>query len=400
MHARVDAPAVSAVMATMAGRPGRFRLSALLVLLTALVLAACVPGQPFPSTSSSHVARLGAALSLTGVAGVSGQTQRNAILLARDEINAAHLLGTTELEVTIEDDRSDREQAAAVFQKFIETGHVLGILGPTLSDAAQAVDPLAQQAGVPVLAVSNAAGGLTQIGDFIFRDCLSDGQLTPRVVKAVRQRLRIQDAALLYVENDANRTGSRGFKLALQNMHVAIAAEQSFAPDATDFSVQLDQIAAAQPDALFINAPTHAAATILTQARQHGLAEVPIVGGNSFNSAAVLRAAGAAAEGLIVGSGWSLINPTPRNQQFIDAYRARYNMDPDQVAAQAYSGVYIYAAALKDVPSTSDPRVVRDALERVHDLDTPLGRFSFNEAHDANYPPIVHVVHNGQFELF
>jgi branched-chain amino acid transport system substrate-binding protein len=400
MHARVDAPAVSAVMATMAGRRSRFRLCASLVLLSAVLLGACVSGQPSPSTSSSRVARIGAALSLTGPAATSGQTQRNAIILARDEINAAHLLGTTRLEIVIEDDASEREQAAAVFQKFIENGHVLGIMGPTLSDAALAVDPLAQQAGVPVLAISNAAGGLTQIGDFIFRDCLSDSQLTPRVVKTVRQQFRLHDAALLYVETDANRTGSRGFKLALQNMHVAIASEQSFAPDATDFSAQLDQIAAAKPDALFVNAPTHAAGTILTQARQHGLAETPIIGGNSFNSASVLRVAGQAAEGLIVGSGWSLANPTPRNQQFIDSYRAKYNVDPDQIAAQAYAGVYIFAAALKDAPNTSDPRVVRDALERVRDLDTPLGRFNFNEAHDADYPPIVQVVRHGRFERF
>jgi len=47
------------------------------------------------------------------------------------------------------------------------------------------------------LAISNAAAGITQIGSFIFRDCLSESQLTPQTIKMVRQRLKIRNAALL-----------------------------------------------------------------------------------------------------------------------------------------------------------------------------------------------------------
>ena len=156
--------------------------------------------------------------------------------LAPDEINTSHLLDQTRREVMVEDDKADREQAAAVFQKFIENNHVVGILGPTLSDTALAVDPIAQQAGVPVLAISNAAGGLTEIGNFIFRDCLSESQLTPQTVKLVKSRLKLRSAALLYLDTDPNRAGSRGFRSALQDAHVRIAAEQTFQPDTDDFS--------------------------------------------------------------------------------------------------------------------------------------------------------------------
>ena len=220
---------------------------------------------------------------------MAGDAQRNGMKLAQDEINASHLLDQTRLEVMVEDDKADREQAAAVFQKFIENNHVLGILGPTLSDTALAVDPIAQQAGVPVLAISNAAGGLTEIGDFIFRDCLSESQLTPQTVKLVKSRLKLRSAALLYLDTDPNRAGSKGFKSALQDARVRIVAEQTFQPDTDDFSSQLAEIASSNPDALFVSAPTHAAAEILMQARRYGLAQVPIVGSNAFNSASVLR---------------------------------------------------------------------------------------------------------------
>jgi branched-chain amino acid transport system substrate-binding protein len=151
---------------------------------------------------------------------------------------------------------------------------------------------------------------------------------------------------------------------------------------------------------LFVVAPSSAAGSILVQARQRGLGKVPIVGNNAFNSDAVLRAAGDAAEGLIVGGAWSAEKASPRNQQFIQSYRTRYGSDPDQLAAQAYTGVYILAAALENAHTTTDPRALRDALGQIQGLDTPLGSFSFNEAHEADYPPIVQIVHQGHFVGF
>jgi branched-chain amino acid transport system substrate-binding protein len=416
-----------------ARRLGRRRVAApaagALLICLALLASGCAPSRPDPAAASDGsdgtaqpsmvsppryrrsgpqgngestgpIVRIGAALSLSGTAKLFGSAQRSGIKLAQDEINANHVLGSTRLEVVIEDDGSDREQASAAFGRFIENSHVLAIMGPTLSDTALSVDPLAQQAGVPVLAISNAAGGITQMGNFIFRDCLSESQLTPQILKMVRVRLKIHNAALLYTDTDPNRAGSHGFKTALQEMGIRIASELVFSRDQTDFSPQLEEIAASRPDALFVTAPAQSAAPILIQARQYGLSNIPIIGSNAFNSDTVLRSAGDAAEGLIVGSAWSVANPSARNQQFIQSYRARYGVDPDQLAAQAYSGVYILASAISDAATTTDPRAVRDALERVNELDTPLGLFSFDGQRDANYAPSVQIVRKGRLQLF
>ena len=89
-----------------------------------------------------------------------------------------------------------------------------------------------------------------------------------------------------------------------------------------------------------------------------------------------------------------------RNQQFIQNYRARYGVDPDQVAAQAYTGVYILATALRDAQTATDSRALRDALEQIKGLDTPLGPFSFNDERDPDYAATVQVVHSGRFQPF
>jgi branched-chain amino acid transport system substrate-binding protein len=370
-----------------------------LLLGFTLVGSACSPA-PGAAESSRPVARFGAALSLSGAARLFGLAQRSGIRLAQDEINASHMLGKTRLEVLVVDDGSDREQASAVFQRFIENSHVLAIMGPTLSDTALSVDPMAQQAGVPVLAISNSAAGITQIGNFMFRESLSESQITPQIIKQICSRMKVHSAALLYSDTDPNRSGSHGFKAALQNLGVRITNEQTFSRDQTEFTSQLEEIAASRPDAVFVTAPSSLAATILIQARRHGLDTTPIVGSSAFNSDAVLRSAGAAAEGLIVGSAWSAERASARNQQFIQSYRARYGVDPDQLAAQAYTGVYILATALQNARTQGDPRALRDALEQVKDLDTPLGPFSFNDAHEAAYAAIVQVVHVGRLQPF
>ncbi len=373
-------------------------LAGLLVAVSLLGFG-CAPARP-PGVSSSPVARVGAAVSLTGNARMIGISQQNGIKLAQDEINASGMLGHTRLEVIVDDDGSGREQATAVFQRFIEDSHVVAILGPTLSDTAQAVDPIAQQAAVPVVAISNAASGITQIGNFIFRDSLSESQVTPQVISAVRAHMRLHKAALLYSDTDPNRSGSHGFKTALENAGVRITTEQTFERDQADFSTELEAIATSQPEALFVTAPSSAAAPILIQARQTGLAKLPIIGSSTFNSDAVLRGAGDAAEGLIVGSAWSVSAPSARNQQFVQSFRARYGMDPDQVAAQAYTGVYLVANALKTANTASDARAVRDALEQTHNLPTPLGAFSFNVAHDPDFTASVQVVRQGRFQPY
>src|SRR5579872_4929296 len=162
-----------------------------LLALAVATLGCAVPRQ-------GPTARVGAVLSLTGGAHMLGSAQRSGIKLAQDEINASHMLGNMRLDVIVDDDQSERDQAAAVFQRFIEDNHVVALLGPTLSDTALSVDPLAQQAGVPLLAISNSSSGLTEMGDFIFRGSLSESQLTPRVVDTVQSRFHIRTAALLY----------------------------------------------------------------------------------------------------------------------------------------------------------------------------------------------------------
>ena len=106
-------------------------------------------------------AKIGLAFSMTGAAAGYGSTQKNGVQLAVDEINAAAgPAGLKLIPAVFDDDASTPQQGINVFNKFINADKVSIIIGPTLSNTAQVTDRIAQQAGVPVLGISNTAKGI------------------------------------------------------------------------------------------------------------------------------------------------------------------------------------------------------------------------------------------------
>src|SRR5207253_10042838 len=136
-------------------RLGRWSFGFVLVSVV-LALAACRGGGGSSESvqAKGGSLKLGAALSLTGAAATYGQSQKNGLEAAAEELNAGNSLQGIKIELLVEDDATSKEQGINVFQRFINTDKASAILGPTLSTTATAADPLAQQARVPVLAIS------------------------------------------------------------------------------------------------------------------------------------------------------------------------------------------------------------------------------------------------------
>src|SRR5262249_30555887 len=216
----------------------------------------------------------------------------------------------------IDGDGSTKEQGIAVFQKLINRDKVAVIIGPTLSNTASAADPLAQQAGVPVLAVSNtAAKGITDIGDHIWRDSLTEAQVIPGAFAKAQQKLGFKSAGVLYGNDDVfTKAGYDVMQKVLADLGVKLVGAQTFAKADRDYHAQLTALTDANPDALVVPALADNAAAIVSQARQHGWTG-PILGGNGFNSPAFIKNAGPAAEGILVGTSWDSTSQSPANQK-------------------------------------------------------------------------------------
>jgi branched-chain amino acid transport system substrate-binding protein len=103
---------------------------------------------------------------------------------------------------------------------------------------------------------------------------------------------------------------------------------------------------------------------------------------------------------VIVGAAWNSASTNPKSQDFIKNYKAKFNSEPDQFAAQAYAGGYIMAEGIKNAKTVTDRQALRDGLEKVSNLDTVLGTFSFTPGRDAQHPAVVQIVRNGSFAVY
>jgi branched-chain amino acid transport system substrate-binding protein len=274
------------------------------------------------------------------------------------------------------------------------------IIGPTLSTTATAADPLAQQAKTPVLAVSNTApSGITDIGDYIFRDSLTEAQVIPGAVKKAKAKLGFKTAGMLYGNDDVfTKAGYDVMKKALDDEGVKILETQTFAKPDRDFSAQITSLKGKAPDILLVSAVGDNPAAIIAQARQLGYSG-PILGGNGFNSPAFIKNAGPAAEGVLVGTSWNSASTEPANVTFKEAMQKK-GVAPDQFSAQAYTGVLIVAEAIRKSGNKTGRDDIKNGFAQVKDLDTPLGKFSFTEKRDAKHEPSVQEVKGGKFQVF
>ena len=339
---------------------------------------------------------IGIVLPVTGPLAATGQLMKQGLELALGEINSAQRSATT-LKFIIEDDTSTPEGAVAAFNKLIHEDGVSVILGPATSSATEAAFPVAQENQVVAISPTSGARGLSAIGDFVFRVPLATNIVALKGVETTHAKLGYQRVATMYDDTDLFSTDrDAALREAFTAIGVEVLTTEVFQSSDTDFSAQLTRIKALNPDAIFVSALPPEKPGILIQAHALGIS-VPITV-SSLTSVEV-QAAGVAAEGAITFIGWLSTDDTPGNQAFVQNYNATFGMTPNVFATASYVAVYILAEAIKNAEST-DAVSIRDALANIKELDTVLGKFSFNADGDAVYAQKALIVKDGILQPF
>ena len=251
---------------------------------------------------------------------------------------------------------------------------------------------------MPVMGVSNTATGITEMGDFVFRDSLPESSVIPGTISQATELLGLEEVGVLYGDDDDfTLSGYDVFIEALLDNDVEILGEETFARGNTDYSAQLTNLLGDDPDALIVSALAAEGGLIVAQARELGFAG-PIIGGNGLNSPSIIEQAGEASEGVIVGAAWNVNATDPLSTSFTESFEDATGSMPDQFAAQAYTGAWLMGTAIRCADSAASADV-RDALAGIEDFDSPLGSFSFDDDRNPVHPPVVQVIEDGRFAI-
>ena len=374
-----------------------FRRS-LLAAAMALALAPVVFAQPGFAQAGAPIP-VGAIEILSGPNAAYGTAIRAGLELALAEVNEKGVLGR-KVALTIEDSAGNKDQAINAARKLIGRDKVVAIIGPTLSNEMFAAGPVANERKIPIIGTSTTAAGITEIGPYVFRTSLPESDVIP-VTLARAKSGGVKTIALMYANDDAfSKSGFDTMKAAAEKAGLNIVAIESFDSKDTDFSAQLTKIKALKPDAVGISALVEPVSGVLLQARQLGFGkETLFVGGNGSNSPKLGEIAGAAADGLIVGSPWFVAKDDAANKAFVAKFRAKNGHDPDQFAAQAYDCMHILTDAIARAGGT-EPDKIRDALLATQ-YDGVMGPFTFTAGRDpaSTEGVVVLAVRDGKFGI-
>jgi branched-chain amino acid transport system substrate-binding protein len=375
------------------------RIGVVSVLVAAIIAGACGSagggGTPATNTYAGKTIKLGAVLSITGAGGVYGPQSRDGMMLAVDQINKAGGVNGATIALTVKDDASDKAQSATVAQTMIQSDQDLALLGPTLSNSAVAVHPLAESLKIPILAVSTTGINIVPNCNFpnttpckyVFRDSLGEETAIPDNVQSYAADAHPATGVLLVAQDDKfSSDGGKIVQDTVAKYSINLLKTIKFNKAEPDLSPYVTQAVQLRPDVIFITSLGGIPAKIMTEARKQGW-QGQFLGGNGFNTATVSKNAGAAGLGARSASAWYLGNSFPSNAEFVTAFKAQYGHDPDQFAAQGFAAIKIIADAAKranltfsDLPGDRDK--LRSAMETVN-IQTPLGPFQFTSNHDV-----------------
>ena len=370
-------------------------------LMLAGAFAGCGGGEKkadaAPADGSS--AKIGFITAYTGPGAAYGVAMKEGVDLAVEEINS-NPNTKVKIDLYTYDTKLVKNEAINAMKKAIEQDKVLAIEGPMTTGEMMAAGPIDQQSGVVAFGTGTTGPGITDIGDYIFRNAIPGAMNIPQIVEKTHDKLGYKKIAIMYSNNNDQMVGEHQYYLdACQKLGLDVVADVTFADKDTDFSAQLTQIQAANPDVIAIAGLYQEGSLIVKKAREMGLNQ-PILAGNGFNSPEYIKQAGEAADGTLVATPWNPERQTEKAQNFRKAFVAKYGHEPDQFAAQAYDAMYTIHAAVEQSGTTTDRKKFRDTLAKMKDFEGATGTFSFDEHRDPMMDLAVLEVKGGKWVPF
>jgi branched-chain amino acid transport system substrate-binding protein len=368
--------------------PFTFHLSLLFVLFLLFL----------PEPPASAQIKIGAVSCISGALSTFGVSSIRGARMAIDEINAKGGLLGQPIDLIVDDNGSKSGETARIVRKFLSQDHVVAILGDLTSSATMEAAPLAQEAHVPLLTPTATALSVTKVGDYVFRSCFTDPFTGRIMARFAIEYLHAQRGVIL---TDVKQDYSIGVSAELKSYYTQnsgqVQQEFSYSSGDTDFRAQLSSLKSLQPDVVFLPGYYTEAALILREARQLGV-KAPFVGGEGWDSPSLIAVAGKSADGSFYTNHFSPDDPAPLVRAFVQAYRNRYGVAPDALAALWYDGAGLLADAIRRA-GPIEPAKIRDALATTKNFSGVTGNISLDDQRNASKPGVIVTIENSQVKM-
>lgn len=320
--------------------------------------------------------KIGLIYTLSGPSAVLGEQSRDGFLLAAEKLG--NKFGGLDAEIIVIDDEQKPDVAVNKVRELVEREKVDFVVGPIFSNVLNAIVRPATGAGA--FLISTNAGTSTLAGP----------ECNPNLFVTSYQNDQIHEVLGKYAENQgfkrvfllapnyqAGKDALAGFK----HSYTGEVTNEIFTPlGQLDFSAELAQIAADQPDAVYAFMPGGMGVNLVRQYRQAGLENIPFLSAFTVDES-TLPAQRDAALGFFGGANWAQNFDNQQSRDFVKAFEAKTKNVPATYAIQAYDAALLIDAAVKAVDGDiADKDKLREALKTA-EFESLRGNFKFGPNH-------------------
>lgn len=367
-----------------------------LVVIATLLLSGCAPtaapttaaenkpaeNQPAAAAALPDVIKIGVNETMTGWGAPYGDMTWKGIQLANKQ--KPEVLGK-KVELVLVDNKSEKSESAIAAQRLVEVEKVAAVIGVNSSSMAMAQNEVLDKAKVISIGPACTNPLVTQGKPYAFRAAFIDPFQGDAAAKFAVNELKAKTAVLLVdITLDYPVGLSNYFRqsfIKYTGDEKAVLASFSFQTGDRDFTAQLTQIKALNPDIVFAPNEYAEEAAILQQAKQLGI-KSQFLAGDSADVPELGQIAGANANGFMYTAQFHPEAYTsPEAKAFIDGFRKAYNIDPETFSVTGYDAYLMLIEGIERAGSL-DPDKIKSALEQGK-LVGARGTISFDENHNA-----------------
>jgi branched-chain amino acid transport system substrate-binding protein len=325
--------------------------------------------------------KIGQVIPITGEAAESGKYHRQGAEIAVDKINAAGGIKGRKLALVHEDDQTTNPGAVAAIQKLLEDKEIPMILGSIRSTQVQAMLPTINEAKIPV-AIGGTNYGLTHSGSqWVFRFRPHDGMSAKVIAKFMVEELKLKKVGIVH-GSDAFGNGGRDMLVpAVKALGGEVVFVQGYNNQEKDFTAVIQGLKKSGATGLNTYMAFSTDLGIFArQLKQQG-AQVTWVGSPSITGIDGRNLAGDALYGTYGVADFN-IDATPTSKAFAQAYKAKFNQEPDLYASWCYDAVLVFGEAMKRSTDLK-PENLRKAILSIQKFPGAEGEYNFDQNGDG-----------------
>ena len=364
------------------------------------VAAAAAVGVSRSAEAADEIVKIALEMSFTGSDATAATRAAQGAMMAIDEANAAKVVPGVKFTYEKFDDGTatagqyDPAQGATNARKMVSDQQIMASVGPQMSGVGKAMSPILSAGNLATITPSSTNPDITDpkfAAQYIpggkpiyFRTVATDAYQGPNMANFMVEKLKMKS---VYVLDDSGAYGvglADAFQGQATKKGVKVLGRDKLDPKAADYSAVLTKIKSMNPDAIYYGGVTQAGVKLAKQAYD-AMPKVIKAGGDGMFGADLLTGAGfPAVEGWYATQASPHVIDDPKIAKWSAAYKAKYNMGPDDYTATSYDATKIIINAVAAVKKAKKPinRVnVRNAIQ-ASKTQTLQGEVAFDKNGD------------------